>query len=679
MITAVQPLEHHEEQVRQNPTVFTDVTILSLNIWKVPALLFPRFSRRATIAAVVIAALVPLSALSPQGIASASAAELPDGMTAVDNSSSLVTYSGNWRTTGSPADHDASINYASSSSSASLTFSGSTIAYISRLTSSSGISEITIDGEVVDTVSGYSAATQYQQVLFSTSTLSSGTHTITVSRTGQKEDRSTGTNSIIDAFVTLMPAVTTASAPDPAPALAQTPAPVATTAPVETPAGTTTFDGDSESVTYAGNWRTSGSSRDSGGGVQFSTSSSSASFTFEGTSVAFITRLTSSSGLSDVAIDGAVVATVNGYSATTAHRQRAYSTTSLSAGTHTITVSRTGQKDTRSTGTNSIIDAFIVSAVPSTAPTPAPISAHRYADCPAATANVTTSGELMTAVSQAQPGSVIKMAPGTYSGQIKMRANGTAANPIWVCGPRDAVINVGSIQRDHGIQISNSSNLVVAGMTVTNSLKGISVVRSDHVTIADTLVDNIGFEGIHLRAFSTDNAVVGNTITNTGKRNSFYGEGIYIGTSENNWCAQTSCLPDKTDRTLLMANNISLTGAQPIEVKEGTSKGIIRDNIIDGANAMSRADEWVKVKGNDWSIYNNQGKNSTLNGFAVNGSVAGWGLRNTFYGNTASVNSAGSGFFIHEQGSAGTSGTTVYCSNTVTEAGSGFATEACIS
>ena len=637
-------------------------------------MLFPRISRRAIIAAVAIAALVPLTAMIPVGVASASAATAPAGTTVVDSSSSQVKYSGTWLTTGSPSDHGASIKYAGATSSASLTFTGSTVAYVTRMTSSSGTSDIAIDGKVVATVNGYSASTKYQQSLFSTSNLSSGTHTIKVSRTGQKDTRSTGTSSIVDAFVTLAPAgTTTTPAPEP------TPTPVATTAPVQAPAGSTTFDSASASVSYAGTWRTSGSANDSGGGVQFTTTSGSAAFTFQGTSVAFITRLTSSSGTSTIAIDGQTVATVNGYSATTAYKQNAFSTTSLSTGTHTITVTRTGQKDARSTGTSSIVDAFIVSAVPSTAPTPAPISTHRYADCPAATVNVATARELMAALAQAQPGTVIKLAPGTYNEQINMTVNGTASNPIWVCGPRSAVINVGSIQDNHGIQITNSSNLVVAGMTVTNSLKGISVIRSNHVTVADTLVDNIGYEGIHVRAFSTDNTIVGNTIKNTGKRDPFYGEGIYIGTSDANWCAQTNCQPDNTDRTLLMANNISLTGAQPIEVKEGTSNGIIRDNVIDGANAMPRAEEWVKVKGNDWSIYNNTGKNSTMHGFAVNGSVAGWGLRNVFFGNTAPVGAAGYGFFVHEQGSKGASGTKVYCSNTVTAAGSGFSNQSCIS
>ncbi|MDJ0338184.1 right-handed parallel beta-helix repeat-containing protein [Cryobacterium sp. PH31-O1] len=449
-------------------------------------------------------------------------------------------------------------------------------------------------------------------------------------------------------------------------------------------ASRTVIDSSSSKINYTGTWRSTRSAADRGGSVRFQFSAGSASMTFTGSSVAFITRTTKSSGKSTVSIDGTAVATVNGYSATTVHKKTAFSTTSLSSGTHTIKISRTGKKDARSSGTNSIVDAFVVNAATGTAPAPAPApapasspSVHRYADCPAATTTVGTADELMAAVDRAGPGTVIRMTPGTYRGQIDMHANGTAANPIWVCGPRDAVIDVGSVQDNHGIQIKNSSNLVIAGMTVTNSLKGISVISGTNVTIADTRVDHIGYEGIHLRAFTTDSTVVGNTITNTGKRDASYGEGIYIGSSENNWCEQTKCGPDTTDGTRVLGNRISLTGAQPIEVKEGTSDGIIRDNVIDGANAMSNAEEWVKVKGNDWTIDGNQGANSPLHGFAVNGSVAGWGLRNTFTDNSGAVNAGGYAFFIHEKGSKGSSHTDLSCANSVTRATEGFSNLAC--
>ncbi|WP_105033455.1 right-handed parallel beta-helix repeat-containing protein [Cryobacterium aureum] len=452
----------------------------------------------------------------------------------------------------------------------------------------------------------------------------------------------------------------------------------------------TVIDSSSAKITYSGSWRSTRNAADRGGSVRFQFSAGSASMTFTGTSVAFITRTTQSSGKSTVSIDGKVVATVNAYSARTVHQKTAFSTSTLSSGSHTIKVSRTGKKDARSSGTNSIVDAFVVNATtsvapaPDPAPAPAPVPAlapstgvHRYADCPSATTTVHTADELMAAVDRAGPGTVIRMAPGTYRRQIDMHANGTASNPIWVCGSRDAVINVGDIQDNHGIQIKNSSNLVIAGMTVTNSLKGISVISGTNVTIADTRIDHIGYEGIHLRAFTTDSTVVGNTISNTGMRDAPFGEGIYIGTSENNWCAQTDCKPDRTDGTRVLSNRISLTGAQPIEVKEGTSGGVIRDNVIDGANAMSDAKEWVKVKGNDWTIDGNRGSNSPLHGFAVNGSVDGWGLRNTFTDNSGAVNAGGYAFFIHEKGRKGSSDTDVSCSNSVTRATQGISNITC--
>lgn len=72
-------------------------------------------------------------------------------------------------------------------------------------------------------------------------------------------------------------------------------------------------------------------------------------------------------------------------------------------------------------------------------------------------------------------------------------------------------------------------------------------------------------------------------------------------------------------------------------------------------------------------------KKMKMHGFAVNGSVTGWGLRNSFFGNTVPVQAASYGFYIHEKGSNGSSDTKVYCSNRVTLAGSGFSNQACIS
>jgi hypothetical protein len=306
-----------------------------------------------------------------------------------------------------------------------------------------------------------------------------------------------------------------------------------------------------------------------------------------------------------------------------------------------------------------------------------PTGSYRHANCPPATITVRTGAELMNAVAAAQPGNVIALAPGRYTGQMNLTANGATGKPIWICGPRDAVIDGGGISRGQSpIQVSSSSHLVVTGMTVSNGLKGVTVRSSNNITVSDLLVENIGYEAIHLRSHTTDSTVVGNTIRATGLLAAQYGEGVYIGSSNANWCALTNCLPDKSDRNAVIGNDIAATGAEAIEGKEGTTGGLIRDNTINGQGAQSES--WVMVAGNDWSVTSNTGTTSRLHGFRHSAHVDGWGLRNLFASNAATVNGPGYGFKLHEPKGARTTGTLVSCSNTVVGATSGFSAVACV-
>lgn len=307
-----------------------------------------------------------------------------------------------------------------------------------------------------------------------------------------------------------------------------------------------------------------------------------------------------------------------------------------------------------------------------------PVTSARYSQCPTASVTVTNSAELLRALPYAKPGNVIRLAPGTYTGQIKVTANGTPTQPIWICGSRDAIVNVGGISLNHGFLINNSSNLIVTGMTVTNGLKGVAVLASHHVTISDLLIQEIGYEGVHLQSQTTDSTVVGNTIRRTGRLDPFYGEGVYIGSSKNNWCALTACLPDRSDRNAIVGNTLSESGSQLIDAKEGTTGGVIRGNLLSGLNGMARSDGWVMVMGNGWSVTANTGSVSTKNGFQVNGSMPEWGLRNIFANNTGAVNSTGVGFDVYELKGRGSSNTLVSCSNTITGAAAGFSNLPCV-
>lgn len=746
------------------------------------------------IASVAICAVFSVSAgtavAAPASAGSSSTAAQP---TVASSSSEQIAYTGDWQSTSSTADTSSSIRYLSSTGSASYSFSGTSVAWITRLTPSAGTTAVSIDGTEVATVDGYAESTTYRNAIFTSETLVAGAHTLTLTRTGQKNPLSSGTNTIIDAF-----AVTDAPAPITAPT--ETSAPVESAPPVETapPVATTppaadapeptdapepieaaavdassvdasqaavgSVENTSSSISYSGAWRSMSSGSDSGGSSSYLNSSGSASFAFTGTAVRWVSRVTPSSGIASVYIDGSKVADVDRYSSTTAYQKVVFQRTGLSNSSHTLKIQWSGKANPASSGTSVMIDSLIVPdvaapakptgvvayntagnvavkwnpvasdvagyrvysvsstgsnsligqvskaqttftvlGVPSyttqsftvtavdasgnesgkawkgsvkTASTPA--GSYRYANCPPSTVTVRNATELMKAVSAAKPGNVIRMAPGRYYGQMNLTANGVAGKPIWLCGPRDAVIDGTGITKGKSpIQVSFSSHLVITGMTATNALKGVTVRSSKNITVSDMLVESIGYEGIHLRSNTTDSVVVGNTVRKTGLLTARYGEGIYIGSSDANWCELSACQPDKSDRNAVVKNNISMTSAELIEAKEGTTGGVIRGNTMNGTDAMSQSESWVMVAGNGWSVTSNAGKDSRLHGFRLSAHVDGWGLGNLFASNAAAVNAPGYGYKLYEPNGSRSTRTLVSCSGSVDGASSGFSNVPC--
>ncbi len=268
-----------------------------------------------------------------------------------------------------------------------------------------------------------------------------------------------------------------------------------------------------------------------------------------------------------------------------------------------------------------------------TPPTP-PTSPRRYASCPTATDTVSTRSELVIAIQNARPGTVIKLNPGKYAGRYDfVGRNGTQTAPIWMCGPRTAVLDGGGTGTNNGIRVDSSSNIVVAGMTVRNSAKGITVIGSSAITVADTRVEDIGEEAIHLRSNTTDSTVIGNSIDNTGLMTQMYGEGVYIGTAKDNWCTYNNCEVDRSDRNTVILNTISNTTAEPIEAKEGATNGLITRNSINGTGMTDHADSLIAVQSNGWVVSKNSGTNSPLDGLQVWEHSAGWGMNNIAYAN----------------------------------------------
>jgi hypothetical protein len=301
---------------------------------------------------------------------------------------------------------------------------------------------------------------------------------------------------------------------------------------------------------------------------------------------------------------------------------------------------------------------------------------------PKRTINVSTASQLTAALLDARAGDDIILADGIYAGKfvIEAAASGTANNMITIRGSRNAILDAGSTNTGYVLYLqANYWN--IKGFTIRNGLKGLMCDGANYNIIDGIKVLNIGEEGIHFRKFSSNNTLQNADVSNTGIKTPDYGEGVYIGSAVSNWPTYTNGLPDKCDNNLILNNTIGPNcTAECIDIKEGTTAGIIRSNSFNatGITGANSGDSWIDVKGNNYLIENNNGFNpgGTIfkDGYQVNCAVNGWGCYNEFKNNNSTVNATGYGFNVRLTSSAGNAvGNKVYVNNTVTGAVSGVA------
>lgn len=341
------------------------------------------------------------------------------------------------------------------------------------------------------------------------------------------------------------------------------------------------------------------------------------------------------------------------------------------------------------------------SATPTQSSPPAPTAS---ATPPVNAVKVTDAVTLQRALTAARPGTTITMADGAYSGNAAKALNGndpgrfviatsgTAVAPITLRGSRNAVLDGGGTGGGYGIHLNGASYWRLDGFTVTSASKGIVLDRSSHNIIDGVQVTNTAQEGIHLRAFSSANVIQNSVIHNTGMVSPSYGEGVYLGSAVSNWPTYTNGLADRSDGNQVLGNQIFDTAAESIDVKEGTTGGIIRGNQFGGNKiaGQNSADSWIDVKGNGYMIDSNHGgtapkahttecgdpagsvtstKNPFCDGMQVHVAAPGWGARNTFTKNVLDVNAPGVGIWLQE--AAVSLHNVITCDNVVAGAAAG--------
>ncbi|PPH44534.1 hypothetical protein C5D09_13155 [Rathayibacter sp. AY1C9] len=705
----------------------------------------PRRRRaRLSLTTALIAALGIL--VAPLTAPAASAATLDPGAgqsTRIQETNSSLTYSGSWRTmTG--GDSGGGIKFLNSTGSVSFSFRGTGFSWVSRTTASAGIATVTVDGASTS-VDRYTKTTAYQVPVFTKKDLADTVHTVKIAWSGTANSSASDKNLVIDAFditratpATEEPTDETGGGEDDGPVL--------------DPSGATSLlvQETDPALQYTGSWR-SMAGGDSGGGMKYLTSAGSVKFTFVGTSWRWISRKTSSSGIAAVSVDGGPVTKVDRYSSTAQYQVPVYETTDLAEGTHTVTISYTGTKNSKSTDKNLIIDAFVLaedglatdavelspltdgytvawdapfssrvvsydvhrsnedgsgdtvvgtvadpvrqyrdetaeagraytytvtatddagrdSRLKESATTSADILASRASllaafDCPAATKTVSTSAQLVTALTNPSSGDVIRLADSVYTGKFALR--GTAAQPgsIWICGSPNAVLTSGSTSSGTALILNTVSDVHLVGFSVRSSFQGIQVLASKGVQMAGLTVSEIGYEAVHFRSQTTDSLIVGSTIRRTGLVSAKYGEGVYVGTSDRNWCEYNSCNPDRTARIAVVDNAISDTGAEPIEAKEGTLDGdIIGNTVLGGSRLASDVVSLILVSGNSWLAAGNSAAGTTTYGYQVITRADGSGNDNTISGNLA-LKTSDAVVYLHQPSNWSTSGNMLSCSN----------------
>ncbi|MEV0257150.1 sheath polysaccharide-degrading enzyme [Streptomyces sp. NPDC050732] len=288
------------------------------------------------------------------------------------------------------------------------------------------------------------------------------------------------------------------------------------------------------------------------------------------------------------------------------------------------------------------------------------LAATASAATPARTIEVSTAAQLKAALTDASPGDTIHLADGTYSGNFKTTVAASAGSRITLTGSAKAVLRAGG---GYGLHLNGAAYWTVKGITVTGGQKGIMIDSARGVVVDTVTVHGLDMEGAHFRKSSKDGVLRNSRIHDTGNDGRGMGEGVYVGTANT--------LSDKSDNVQILGNTIGPdVGGEAIDLKEGTTGGKVSGNTFDGRGLTGNHydDSWVDVKGNNYVIENNTGKNTLNNGYETHTQQSGWGCGTVFRGNKSTLSGATGDrqLAINVTNQSGSCATTVYASNTVT-------------
>lgn len=209
-------------------------------------------------------------------------------------------------------------------------------------------------------------------------------------------------------------------------------------------------------------------------------------------------------------------------------------------------------------------------------------------------------------INAASGGDVIEFNPGVYSGSISLTdKNFSSSSPLIIRsadGPGTVTINKGNYS-GHPLNIVNSSYIAVDGIAFTGGLRGSYPTNSNHLIIINCEFSDSGQEGIHINKSCTYVDIIDCKIYDTGKVQSKWGEGIYVG------AGSSYGFPDNSEYVWIEGNEIYNCGnGEGINVKSECFHVTIRNNKVHDI-APGTSDQYnlaaISIEGATLSINNN--------------------------------------------------------------------------
>lgn len=187
--------------------------------------------------------------------------------------------------------------------------------------------------------------------------------------------------------------------------------------------------------------------------------------------------------------------------------------------------------------------------------------------------------DLNLIINNTDGGDTVLIKPGTYS-QVKLEErNFSEHEPLIVKadGSGSVIIAGNSISGGSAVELNKCSFIVFEGITFTNAMWGIYVKNSSNIILLNNEIYGTGQEGCHVGRSSKYVDVIGNKIHSTGKFNSKWAEGVYVGSGSYSGVN----FPDNCEYIWIEGNHIYETGnAEAINIKAESFHVTVRNNKI---------------------------------------------------------------------------------------------------